>query len=776
MPERAAQVNYSGFDPEAQRLSTPELQTGNDYLNARAQPQTEVGQSLQKLGATGEELGNKAVELATYQAGIANETASNNASNDFDTKVGSIYGKYSTLTGDSAVAAAPQVKSQLLSLQQEAVQGMSPAAARATNILTHRILSQRLIDVDTYAAQQQKQALRNSGLNMVNVASNIDEPTAVDDNRFSERIGDVKHGIGVQMQDHLEPHLQTDDNGNTSINDSTPEGSNAKQTYQQNVDNAVGQLWSNRITTLANSPNYGPVAAQQKFLDNKDDIPPVAAAHIDANLAPQVYNAHVTQAVVGGMTDAQRSYADHLTNPPQTPGTDIADAIHKFGEGGGLTSTTSVDGARGGWQITPATFTQYAKPGENIDNPKDNEVVGRRIVDDLKSKFGDDPSRIAVGYFSGPGNVAPEGSPTPWKQDLKDGNGTSVSQYVNKVTTGLGQQQPDQQKKPYATNDDGSMMTQADYMMTHRQEILQHWDNWAEKQMPGDLQFRNEVRSRAIQQIEDSQQTQQANYRQDNSTIIRAINGDFTKGKSPSSYMDLASIPNVKAVLNRVEAQDPRFSQGIDQMIARVNKSSDKDAGTYGSGYKNILQGIWNKDITDIKPLQQAVADGTLTMEGYDKMSKQLPTNKEDAIQKQNENHLNQNTFATVRNMITHGSDQDTVNRNPDMQKAISSADIAMFNAIDDRKARNIPASQYYDPNNKEYIGNDAKVFQLTHAQAVAGQIKANQAASKPRTLADIIGEAKATTDPAKQAQLRQEAIKLGFYDPAAPAVPLPGQ
>lgn len=96
-------------------------------------------------------------------------------------------------------------------------------------------------------------------------------------------------------------------------------------------------------------------------------------------------------------------------------------------------SPTSVNGAVGAAQIEPATFAQYAKPGEDINNPEDNIAVHHRIIADLSTKAGGDPARVAVGYFSGPGNIAPPSSPTPWKADHKDGNGKSVSSYVSDV-------------------------------------------------------------------------------------------------------------------------------------------------------------------------------------------------------------------------------------------------------------------------------------------------------------------------------------------------------
>lgn len=115
----------------------------------------------------------------------------------------------------------------------------------------------------------------------------------------------------------------------------------------------------------------------------------------------------------------------------------IANAIHGQESGGAATSVTSVDNAHGGWQIQPGTFKQYAQPGEKLDDPKDNEAVGRRIIADYTQKYRD-PERVAVAYFSGPGNVAPPGSPTPWLRDAADGNGKRTSSYVSDVMHRLG--------------------------------------------------------------------------------------------------------------------------------------------------------------------------------------------------------------------------------------------------------------------------------------------------------------------------------------------------
>lgn len=115
----------------------------------------------------------------------------------------------------------------------------------------------------------------------------------------------------------------------------------------------------------------------------------------------------------------------------------VIGALYGQESGSGATQRTSIDGARGGMQVMPATFQRYAKPGERIDNPEDNMRVGIRIVKDLATKFGDDPAKIATGYFSGEGNVN-AGQGSAWREDRADGNGKRVSSYVADVLKRVG--------------------------------------------------------------------------------------------------------------------------------------------------------------------------------------------------------------------------------------------------------------------------------------------------------------------------------------------------
>jgi hypothetical protein len=119
----------------------------------------------------------------------------------------------------------------------------------------------------------------------------------------------------------------------------------------------------------------------------------------------------------------------------------VIKAIRDQESSGGRDTRTSTDGAQGSMQLIPSTFRAYAKPGERIDNPADNIRVGARYIKDLADKFGNDPAKIAVGYFSGEGNVN-RGQGEPWKRDFRDGNGKRVSSYANDIEARIKGREP----------------------------------------------------------------------------------------------------------------------------------------------------------------------------------------------------------------------------------------------------------------------------------------------------------------------------------------------
>ncbi|MGY6240535.1 hypothetical protein ACW910_24135 (plasmid) [Burkholderia ambifaria] len=85
------------------------------------------------------------------------------------------------------------------------------------------------------------------------------------------------------------------------------------------------------------------------------------------------------------------------------------------------------------FQIQRPTFDRFAQPGESWSNVADRNAVAQRMLTKFNQDYGGDLGRIATAYFSGEGNVAPAGSPTPFLRNVSDRNGKSVASYVGDI-------------------------------------------------------------------------------------------------------------------------------------------------------------------------------------------------------------------------------------------------------------------------------------------------------------------------------------------------------
>jgi hypothetical protein len=209
------------------------------------------------------------------------------------------------------------------------------------------------------------------------------------------------------------------------------------------MQNAIGEARSTVIRSAVQS------ALAQQDPARAAQIMTKFGSFLDANTHEELVG---RVKAMGDVQDVDGNVQNYMLHPGAAPAlgpsgaaapvSKIADSIYAQESGRGANPATSPAGAIGGYQIMPATFQQYAKPGESITNPADNAAVGQRIIADYAQKYDNDPARVAVAYFSGPGNVAPAGSPTPWINDSKDATGKSTSSYVSDVLGRLGPTQP----------------------------------------------------------------------------------------------------------------------------------------------------------------------------------------------------------------------------------------------------------------------------------------------------------------------------------------------
>jgi hypothetical protein len=214
--------------------------------------------------------------------------------------------------------------------------------------------------------------------------------------------------------------------------------------YKDTVEKARRDLLKAQVTQIGANDPVRALSILEKGREDAGPEYPQLVDHLRARKEMMVGDQAANNAILQAGED--RRVVPASGQQPAQRGAPPAAAVHGaiLGQESGANPGIgdSVDGAQGIGQILPATFKQYAKPGEDIRNAGDNFNVSRRIVDDYYRKYNGDAARVAVAYFSGPGNVAPAGSPTPYLANKVDGNGKSTSSYVADVNARLNGEAP----------------------------------------------------------------------------------------------------------------------------------------------------------------------------------------------------------------------------------------------------------------------------------------------------------------------------------------------
>lgn len=772
-----------------------------------------IGQATEKLGSDAGEATNVISQALLQRQGMINETLATDAETKAMGQYGDVVGKFKSLNGLAAVAQAPKTQADITSIRQNIASQLPAGAARSFNLLALRHEGYALQDVNSYAAQQVKSADTESAKNSMTVSINraSDPNVALSDARFGEVLGDTNFAVTRILNnqgygpDGRTGMTQDPKTGAVSFDESKPEGQQAKAVYTQMLQQAQGQAWENRIQALANNPNGGNVnQANAVFQANKSQIPPEAQAKLSAWLLPKVRGEQAQGTADAVLSQTERAYQDGVAGmvngnapaPAQGGGTlpkatNINDAIINQESGNSNAAPTSVNGAVGPGQITPGTFAQYAKPGESINNPTDNRNVANRVIDDLKSRYPNDPARVAVGYFSGPGNVAPAGSATPYLHDYQDKNGKTVSSYVSDIQNRLGGNGAQPSGDPQA-----QFQSRANYYRTNYANILQNARDQATNNHPDDPVFQQQAVSRVETQISNVIHQQDLMNAVDQQTVYKAFNGDFTKGARPTSVQQMVSAdPSVQGAWDRMQANNPIAASAVETRILTANaKSSGHDINTYGPGYFNALRAVNApagdpNRISDPSSLWSRVGDdGDLTTAGVEQLTK-LMTSKT-TPEGESEAKLQQNAFDVIK---SHLSGADLISgqgsggqKDPKGEEIFAHALPMVYQAIQDGKAKGIPSSQLYDPESKDFVGKSVMGFQRTPAQYVADLVNDNSgkfkdyttptkeviSAMTPNQLADAYYGA---TDPAIKKLYADEGVKrrLGSAAPATPPAPV---
>jgi len=557
----------------------PQTNAPNDYLNVRATPQdfgAQVGQATEGLGKTTEAVGTEAGNAGVAYQGMLNEHAVNQAELAFATDGGEVYNKYKSMSGLDAANARPQAIQDYLAVYQKNYDSLgNRAAQRAFAQVASRRISFTVQDMNGYAAEQTQKAFRTG--NQASQALAIDTASRYSVATDPKQFGTLSTGpvIFTTNTDFTAPGwgkyqtlpVNTDKTtGRLQFDTSTDQGKVAQADYDNTLNVALGKAYSNAAVSIAIDPDHGNYTNAMNFvLQNKDKMPSATFNELSQKLDPMYRSEQVRQAVDNRLGMAHTAYLNQQIGP-NTPDT-LTNVFLSQESGNGATSTNL-------GQIQPGTWERFAKPGEDINNPNDNRAVTQRILSKYNSDYQGDVSRMAVAYFSGPGNVAPPGSATPWIQDRTDKTGKSVSSYVSDINS-----------------KSGSVGNPVDYFGMHESELASQVRQDL-KDHGFDITVQDQGAERTLRQVAEMRSYQQAE--------SRALGDNFTTmvmdEKHPitsEAALDYNQDPKVRADWMQYKQLNPWGASGI---VARVNSQArglSKTFGTdfYDKGLLPVLEG-----------------------------------------------------------------------------------------------------------------------------------------------------------------------------------------
>lgn len=549
-------------------------------LNARANAEdfgAQVGRGVEKVGEAGE-------ALAKQYGDMVNETLMTKADADFATKLGQLKAGYQTKTGMAAFDAFPQYQADVAKIFQESRANLPMGAQHGFDMLGARSMANHIVDGSSYATSQLKEAQRASGsdLTNANIQAILDPSVASDPNRVAEHIGHAIYGAQMQL-DENHPGLKTNENGEKTFDESTAEGKGLKAEFDANVDGIITKAQVNRFDTLAKGDVLGAFGIYQQ---ERDSFPKQTQITLDSKFEPMVFNAHKDNAVGHAVAQSQDDYSKILYNPSSKTALDIV----QKNEGGMSDDGQSAYGIDK--NAHPKEFAEISSMPESdrsayarkffkeeyydkkgiADLPANTQSIvmdgvvnhttdfGNKLIHDAKN--GASPQQLIDERRAEYERVAQ----IPGKEQYLKGWNARLDGFENgNALTG-------EKAKSYATNIDGSMLTQADYYRTNSADVLAKGDAYADSQMPGDLAFKRSVRETLNNYMSKTISNQSAQYTMDNKNVMRGITGELTRGNPPQTEQELRTIPGMNDLLNRVAAQDPKFAETIPTIISKVQQ------------------------------------------------------------------------------------------------------------------------------------------------------------------------------------------------------------
>ena len=703
---------FTGLEGQA---SAPGTVIPDDYQRIQASPEAfgaQIGQAESGALSQGvQDVGVAATQIQALHDKISADAATNqNMMNGRNLLYGDPNDPNSkgffALQGADALHALPQV-SQQLEQQRAAISAtLTPQAQLLFDQDSRRYNTMLQDQIGSHGIQQQNEWAKQTAqsgvtLHMDDAAKNVANPNV------------WNASVGSALQ------LQASEDARLGVDPSTA------QLHQQAL---TSRAWSDRIDQASSAD---PSGAQQLLEQNKGSLTPQDYEQLSQHLLVRNRSANVASSAAGTIGGFDDGYSQSIAGRVAAPGSGVAITPAQMGaaitgqeSGGNPSAPTSVDGAVGQFQIMPATFAQYARPGEAIQSAADQKTVFNRIMTDLSAKYPNDPQRQAVAYFSGTGNVSPTGSVQPFLQDRQDGTGKSTSSYVSDVMTRLG-----------SAGGVAGIPSRADYYRANAPAIVEKAAGDYLASHPGDEQGAQQAQSRAEAQIRQVISTQEMAYKADNDTVLTALNGNLSTGQHPTTIEQLTADPNVAGAWNRMQTQQPEAAHQIATRLLTENaRQSPADVKTLGSGFDGVFQRIHAAPddpnrITDQAQLYSMVGQPNgLTMEGLARARTEISgRNTPDG---EAEAAMRGQMFKTAHGEISGAN--DLLGKDPQGEALFSRFQAQAYAAIDAGKKQGLTAQQLYDPASPNYVGKTIPSFKRSEAQKTADLVSANSTEAAP--------------------------------------------
>lgn len=605
MPGPRPDDSYNPLQTEA-----PTGAPQGDSLSVRANPNqfgAQVGQSVQGLGKTGEDVGNKLMASALQEQGLANEHAANQAEMDLAVKGGEVYNKYKNLEGLDASNARPQAIQEYLKVNQQIREGLTnPASQKAYDQLATRRMSFTIQDMNSYAAEQQKHAYRQGNIDLAQVS--IDRAStyavAMDPKQLNFEKGNVIFQANAAYTAPSYGRYQTvpaktnAKTGMVQFDTSTQQGKVAQADYDNYLDKQLGAMYENATKIIAFDPKHGNVSDAVNFLeDNKDNMRPATYARLSATLHGPYQNEQSRELTDNILQSARHNY-EYSSTGADEHGTVYATNLGNVTIHGGAFAnpTTPVDGATLAANNLRSdiykgkTLAQIADTWTTTDkatwlkNVSETSKIDPSVVPDVNNP------QVLKALLSGinVAEKAPGDRAAFNDQVLDQGVKNSLSGVKANLSPG----------RPTAMN--GQVhQSWADYLNDNESNLIEQARTTA-KNNDGDTVAQDLAAQRMQSRVAEARSSQAAEVHSIRNSVYAKVMDD----KHPitnMAYLDNSGDPEVKANWTRLQFLDPYAAGSIQRVVAA---NANGRSNTYGTDFYSHYNDVLTGKVTDTAQLQ----------------------------------------------------------------------------------------------------------------------------------------------------------------------------